>query len=53
MDDVRDNLMVEALHVGIEDRELKKLRGQKISLVKFVRGGVAGGNMTWELESRM
>lgn len=54
MDDVqvRDNLMVEALPVRIEDRKLKKLRGKEIALVKFVWQGVAGGNMTWELKSR-
>lgn len=43
---VRDNLMVEALHVSIVDRELKKLRGKEISLVKIVWGGIVGGNIT-------
>ena len=55
MDDiqVRDNLMVETLLVRIKDREMKKLRGNEISLVKVVLGGAAGENMTWELESKM
>lgn len=51
MDDVqvRDNLTVEALPIRIDDRELKRLRGKEIALVKVVWGGAAGGNMTWEL----
>ncbi|XP_050888629.1 uncharacterized protein LOC127093770 [Lathyrus oleraceus] len=55
MDDVqvRDYLTVKALPIRIDDRELKKLRGKEIALVKVVWGGAARGNMTWELESRM
>lgn len=55
MDDVqvRDDLMVEAVSVGIEDQELKKLRGKEISLVKVVWGGATRGNVTLELEIRM
>ena len=36
----------------IEDREMKKLRGKEIPLVKVVWGGAAGESMTWELESK-
>ena len=50
---MRDNLTVEALSVRIEDQELKKPRDKEIALVKVVWGGVVGGNMTSELESRM
>lgn len=48
MDDVhvRDNLIVEALPLRITDREVKKLRGKKIALVKVVWGGPARGSMT-------
>ncbi|XP_050875109.1 uncharacterized protein LOC127078719 [Lathyrus oleraceus] len=55
MDDVqvRDNLTVEVSPIRIEDREVKQLRGKEIVLVKVVWGGPAGGNMTWDLESRM
>lgn len=37
----------------IEDREVKQLRDKEITLVKVARGGPAGGNVTWELESHM
>ena len=37
----------------IEDREVKKLRGKEIALVKVIWGGVANGNITWELEDKM
>ena len=55
MDDVqvRDNLTVETLTVNIEDREMKKLRGKEIPIVKVVWGGATEGSMTWELESKM
>ncbi|XP_050909166.1 uncharacterized protein LOC127122937 [Lathyrus oleraceus] len=55
MDDVqvRDNLTVEVSPIQIKDREVKQLRDKEIVLVKVVWGGPAGGNMTWELESRM
>ncbi|XP_050919640.1 uncharacterized protein LOC127137200 [Lathyrus oleraceus] len=48
MDDmhVRDNLTVEALPLRIADREVKKLRGKEIALVKAVWGGPAEGSMT-------
>ena len=36
-----------------EDREVKKLRGKEIALVKVIWGGVANGNITWELEDKM
>ncbi|XP_050876827.1 uncharacterized protein LOC127080553 [Lathyrus oleraceus] len=50
---VRDNLTVETTLVWITDREVKQLRGKKITLVKVIWGGPAGGSMTWELESMM
>jgi len=50
---VRDNLTVETLPVRIEGREVKKLRGKEIPLVKVVWGGVTGESLTWELESKM
>ena len=55
MDDMhlRDNLMVDALPLRIVDREVKQLRGKEITIVKVVWGGLAGGSMTWESESRM
>jgi len=43
---VRDNLR-------IEGREVKKLRGKEIPLVKVVWGGATGESLTWELESKM
>ena len=39
---VRDNLTVETLPVRIEGREVKKLRGKDIPLVKVVWGGPTG-----------
>ncbi|XP_050873247.1 uncharacterized protein LOC127075804, partial [Lathyrus oleraceus] len=50
---VRDNLTVDTSPVRIEDREVKKLRGKEIALVKVIWGGVANGNITWELEDKM
>jgi len=50
---VRDNLTIETSPVRIEGREVKKLRGKEIPLVKVVWGGVAGESFTWELESKM
>jgi len=50
---VRDNLTVETLPVRIEGREVKKLRGKEIPLVKVVWGGATGESLTWELESKM
>ncbi|KEH29742.1 hypothetical protein MTR_4g051153 [Medicago truncatula] len=41
------------LQLRIEDREVKKLRGKDIPLVKVVWGGVTGESLTWELESKM
>jgi len=54
-DDVqaRDNLTIETLPLRIEGREVKKLRGKEIPLVKVVWGGAAGESLTWELESKM
>lgn len=50
---VKENLVVEASPLRVEDNEVKHLRGKDIALVKVVQGGPAGGNMTWELESQM
>ena len=50
---VRDNLTIETLPVRIEGREVKKLRGREIPLVKVVWVGAAGESFTWELESKM
>jgi len=50
---VRDNLMIETLLVRIEGREVKKLRGKEIPLVKVVWGGAARESLTWELDSKM
>jgi len=50
---VRDNLTVETLPVRIEGREMKKLRGKEIPLVKVVWEGAAGESLTWELKSKM
>ncbi|XP_050889539.1 uncharacterized protein LOC127094804 [Lathyrus oleraceus] len=50
---VRDNLTVETLPMWIEDKEVKQLCGKEVALVKVVWGGLAGGNMMWELESQM
>ena len=43
----------ETLQVRIEGREVKKLRGKEIPLVKVVWGGATGESLTWELESKM
>lgn len=50
---MRDNLIVEASPMRIEDREMKQLKDTNITLVKVVWGGPSRGSMTWELESRM
>jgi len=49
---VRDNLTVETLPVRIEGREVKRLRGKKILLVKVVWDRATGESLTWELESK-
>ena len=46
---VRDNLTVETLPVRIEGREVKRLRGKEIPLVKVVWEGATGESLTWEL----
>jgi len=50
---VRDNLTVETILVRIEGREVKKLRGKEIPLVKVVWGGATCESLRWELESKM
>lgn len=49
---VRENLIVEASPLRVEDREVKHLRVKEIVPVKVVRRGLAGGSITWELESQ-
>ena len=49
----RDNLTVETWPVRIEDREVKRLRGKEIVLVKVIWVGPTGESATWESESRM
>jgi len=51
--EVRDNLTVETWPVMIEDREVKRLRGKEIALVKVIWVGPTGESATWESESRM
>jgi len=51
--EVRDNLTVETWLVRIEDREVKRLRGKEIVLVKVIWVGPTGESATWEAESRM
>jgi len=51
--EVRDNLTVETWLVRIEDREVKRLRGKEIVLVKVIWVGPTGESGTWESESRM
>ena len=55
MDDVqvRDNLTIETVPVRIDGREMKKLRGKEIALVKVVWDRATGESATWELESKM
>jgi len=51
--EVRDNLTVETWPVRVEDREVKRLRGKEIVLVKVIWVGPTGESATWESESRM
>ena len=51
--EVRDNLTVETVLLRIEDREVKRLRGKEVALVKVVWFGPTGESLTWELENRM
>ena len=51
--EVRDNLTVETWPVRVGDREVKRLRGKDIILVKVIWVGPTGESATWELESRM
>jgi len=51
--EVRDNLTVETWLVRIEDREVKRLRGKEIVLVKVIRVGPTRESATWESMSRM
>jgi len=51
--EVRDNLTVETWSVRIKDREVQRLRGKEIVLVKVIWVGPTGESATWESESRM
>jgi hypothetical protein len=51
--EVMDNLTVETWPVRIEDREVRRLRGKEIVLVKVIWVGPTGESATWESESRM
>jgi len=51
--EVSDNLTVDTWSVKIEDREVKRLRGKEIVLVKVIWVGLTGESATWESESRM
>jgi hypothetical protein len=51
--EVRDNLTVETWPVRIEDREVKRLCGKEVVLVKVIWVGPTGESATWESESRM
>jgi len=51
--EVRDNLTVETWPVRTEDQEVKRLRGNKIVLVKVIWVGQHGESATWESDSRM
>lgn len=49
---VRDDLTVGITFIQIEDREVKKLRGNEFTLVKVVWGGPTGGGKTRECEEK-
>jgi len=51
--EVRDNLTVETWPVRIKDREVRRLRGKEIVLVKVIWFGPTGESAIWESESRM
>jgi len=51
--EVRDNLTVQTWLVRIEDREVKRLRGKEIVLVKVIWVGPTRESATLESESRM
>jgi len=44
--EVRDNLIVETWLVKVEDREVKRLRGKEIVLVKVIWVGPTGESAT-------
>jgi len=46
-------LTIETWPVRVEDREVKRLRGNEIVLVKVIWAGPTGESATWESESRM
>jgi len=50
---IRDNLTIETWPVRIEDREVKRLKGKEIVLVKLIWFGPTGESITWESESQM
>lgn len=50
---VRDNLIVHASPMWIEDREVNQLCCKDIALIKLVQGGSVGGSMTWEHQEKI
>ena len=50
---VRDNLTVKTLPMRIEGREVKRLRGKEIPLVKVIWDEATCESLMWELESKM
>lgn len=50
---VRENLVVEASLMQIEDWEVKQLCGKEIPSLKVECGELVGGSITWELQSQM
>jgi hypothetical protein len=50
--EVRDNLTGETWPVRIEAREVKRLRGNEIVLLKVIWVGPTGESATWESDSR-
>jgi len=51
--EVRDNLTVETWPIKVEDREVKRLRGKEIVLVKVIWVRPIGECAAWESKSRM
>jgi hypothetical protein len=51
--EVRNNLTVETWPVRIEDREVRRLRGKEVVLVKVIWVRPTGESATWESESRV
>jgi len=50
--EVKDNLTVETWPVRVEDREVRRLRGKEIVLVKVIWVGPTGESATWESDEQ-